>query len=72
MAAVIPGGDAGYFFADQVDSVKVLVDDAGMLVTCMEYLPYGETWFTEGDDNNAPKYNSQELDKETRFYSYYP
>jgi len=70
VAAVIPSGDARYYLTDQVDSVKVVVDDAGMPVTRMEYLPYGETWFTEGDDNNAPKYNSQELDKETGFYYY--
>jgi RHS repeat-associated protein len=33
-------------------------------------LPFGETWITEGDKKNAPKYNSQELDKETVFYFY--
>jgi RHS repeat-associated protein len=33
-------------------------------------LPFGETWITEGDKKNAPKYNSQELDKETGFYFY--
>jgi len=33
-------------------------------------MPYGETWFQEGDEENNPKYNSQELDKETGFYFY--
>ena len=70
IAAVIPSGEARYYLTDQVDSVKVVVDDNGLPVTRMEYLPYGETWFTEGDENNAPKYNSQELDKETNFYFY--
>jgi len=36
----------------------------------MEYLPYGETWFKEGDDRFAPKYNSQELDRESGYYFY--
>ncbi|MDY6933159.1 MAG: RHS repeat-associated core domain-containing protein [Spirochaetota bacterium] len=70
VAAVIPSGDARYYLTDQVDSVKVIVDDNGLPVTRMEYLPYGETWFQEGDENNAPKYNSQELDKETGYYFY--
>ncbi|MBN2041273.1 MAG: RHS repeat-associated core domain-containing protein [Spirochaetes bacterium] len=70
IAAVIPGGDARYYLTDQVDSVKTVVDDDGLPVSRMEYLPYGDTWFTDGDKNNAPKYNSQELDKETNFYYY--
>ncbi len=70
IAAVIPSGDAQYYLTDQVDSVKVVVDDDGAPVSRMEYLPYGETWFEEGNTNNAPKYNSQELDKETGYYFY--
>ncbi len=70
IAAVIPSGDAQYYLTDQVDSVKVVVDDDGKPVSRMEYLPYGETWFEEGNTNNAPKYNSQELDKETGYYFY--
>jgi len=35
-----------------------------MVVTSHEYLPFGEDWITEGNTKNAPKYNSQELDKE--------
>jgi len=53
------------------DSVKVVVDDDGNAVTRMEYFPYGETWIHEGDQEHAPKYNSQELDKETGYYYYY-
>jgi RHS repeat-associated protein len=41
-----------------------------MVVTSHEYLPFGETWITEGDKKNASKYNSQELDKETNYYFY--
>jgi RHS repeat-associated protein len=33
-------------------------------------LPFGETWITEGDKKNAPKYNSQELDRESGYYFY--
>ena len=35
--------------------------------TC-RVLPYGEVWFSEGSEDFAPKYNSQELDKESQFY----
>jgi len=52
------------------DSVKVVVDDNGNAVSRMEYFPYGEIWIHEGEDNLAPKYNSQELDKETGYYFY--
>ena len=55
---------------DQVDSVKVVVNDSGMPVSRMEYLPFGDTWFQEGDLSHNPKYNSQELDKETGYYFY--
>ena len=41
-----------------------------MVVTAHEYLPFGEDWITEGDTKNAPKYNSQELDKESGYYFY--
>ncbi|MFH0975078.1 MAG: RHS repeat-associated core domain-containing protein [Spirochaetota bacterium] len=70
IAAVIPSGDARYYLTDQVDSVKVVADDNGLAVSRMEYMPYGETWFEEGDTNNAPKYNSQELDTESNLYYY--
>ena len=46
------------------------MDDNGIAVTRTEYLPFGETWFQEGDTKNAPKYNSQELDKESGYYFY--
>jgi RHS repeat-associated protein len=62
--------DARYFLTDQVDSVKVVLNDSGLAVTRTEYLPFGETWFQEGDSKNAPKYNSQELDKESGYYFY--
>jgi RHS repeat-associated protein len=53
-----------------MDSVTVVLDDGGKIVTQHEYLPFGETWITEGDKKNAPKYNSQELDKESGYYFY--
>lgn len=70
VAAMVPTGEAAHFHTDQVDSVKVVTNDAGAVVSRMEYLPYGETWFREGDDRFAPKYNSQELDRESGYYFY--
>ncbi len=70
VAAVMPNGDAQYYLTDQVDSVKVVTNDSGLVVTSHEYLPFGEDWITEGDTKNAPKYNSQELDKESGYYFY--
>jgi RHS repeat-associated protein len=70
VAAALPDGQARYYLTDQVDSVKVVVDDRGMVLASHEYLPFGETWITEGDKKNAPKYNSQELDKESGYYYY--
>jgi RHS repeat-associated protein len=70
VAAVLPNADAQYYLTDQVDSVKVVTNDSGMVVTSHEYLPFGEDWITEGDTKNAPKYNSQELDKESGYYFY--
>ncbi len=70
MAAVLPNGEAQYYLTDQVDSVKVVTNDSGQVVTAHEYLPFGESWITEGNEKNAPKYNSQELDKESGYYFY--
>ena len=70
VAAVLPNCDAQYYLTDQVDSVKVVTDSDGLIVTSFEYLPFGEDWITEGDTKNAPKYNSQELDKESGYYFY--
>ncbi len=70
IAAALPDGQARYYLTDQVDSVKVVTDDRGLVLTSHEYLPFGESWITEGDDKNAPKYNSQELDKESGYYFY--
>jgi RHS repeat-associated protein len=53
-----------------MDSVTVVLDDGGKIVTQHEYLPFGETWTHEGDAKHNPKYNSQELDRETGYYFY--
>jgi len=55
---------------DQVDSVKMVLDDNANTVTRFEYMPYGETFVQKGNKDLAPKYNSQELDQETSFYFY--
>ena len=74
IAAMLPDGNTRYYLTDQVDSVKVVVDDEGEAVTRFEYLPYGEEWFSENregiDEEHNPKYNSQELDKESGYYFY--
>jgi RHS repeat-associated protein len=70
VAGVMLDGEARYYLTDQVDSVKVVTNDSGMVVTSHEHLPFGEDWITEGDKKNAPKYNSQELDKESGYYFY--
>lgn len=44
IAAMVPTGEAAHFHTDQVDSVKVVTNDYGNVVSQMEYLPYGETW----------------------------
>ncbi len=59
-----------YCLTDPALGVKVGINDRGKPVTRTEYLPYGETWLTEGEQSNAPKFNSQELDRETNFYFY--
>ncbi len=70
VAAIGHNGYANFYLTDQVDSVKLVTDNDGTAITRFEYLPYGESWFTEGEQKNAPKYNSQELDKETGYYYY--
>ncbi len=70
IAAVTPGITAVYYLTDQVDSVNVVLNDSGVMLSQTEFLPFGETWTQEGDKGHAPKYNSQELDKETGYYFY--
>ncbi|WP_406600534.1 SpvB/TcaC N-terminal domain-containing protein [Leptospira sanjuanensis] len=70
IAAVAENGSMAYFLTDQVDSVSHVLDDEGKTLSRMQYLPYGETFVHKGDTNFAPKYNSQELDRESGFYFY--
>jgi len=74
VAALKPDGEARYYLTDQVDSVKVVLDDEGNAITRFEYLPYGEEWITETEEGieeeHNPKFNGQELDKETGYYYY--
>ncbi|WP_254846987.1 RHS repeat-associated core domain-containing protein [Leptospira alexanderi] len=51
-------------------SLKYVLDDEGKTLSKMQYLPYGEMFVQRGDSNFAPKYNSQELDRESGFYFY--
>jgi len=68
IAASLPNGECQYYLTDQVDSVSLVTDDKAEIVNRFEYLPFGETWITEGNGKNRPKFNSQELDAETGFY----
>ncbi|OMI16079.1 hypothetical protein BUQ74_17415 [Leptospira weilii serovar Heyan] len=70
IAALNEVGALAYFLTDQVDSVSLVLDDEGKTLSKMQYLPYGETFVQRGDLNFAPKYNSQELDRESGFYFY--
>ncbi len=70
IAALNEVGALAYFLTDQVDSVSLVLDDEGKTLSKMQYLPYGETFVQRGDSNFAPKYNSQELDRESGFYFY--
>ncbi|MCL8267603.1 RHS repeat-associated core domain-containing protein [Leptospira weilii] len=70
IAALNEVGALAYFLTDQVDSVSLVLDDDGKTLSKMQYLPYGETFVQRGDSNFAPKYNSQELDRESGFYFY--
>ncbi|WP_244894556.1 RHS repeat-associated core domain-containing protein, partial [Leptospira alexanderi] len=70
IAALNEVGALAYFLTDQVDSVSLVLDDEGKTLSKMQYLPYGETFVQRGDTNFVPKYNSQELDRESGFYFY--
>ncbi len=70
IAGLMSNLDARYYHTDQVDSVKAVTNATGLVLTSHEYMPFGEDWVTEGDDRNAPKYNSQELDKESGYLFY--
>ncbi|WP_246838635.1 RHS repeat domain-containing protein [Leptospira stimsonii] len=70
IAALNEAGALAYFLTDQVDSVSHVLDDEGNTLSRMQYLPYGDTFVHKGDTNFAPKYNSQELDRESGFYFY--
>ncbi|WP_236712900.1 RHS repeat domain-containing protein, partial [Leptospira interrogans] len=68
IAALNEAGALAYYLTDQVDSVSTVLDDEGNTLSLMQYLPYGETFVQRGDTNFAPKFNSQELDRESGFY----
>jgi len=74
IAALTTDGRARFYLTDQVDSVKVVSDEKGRAVSRFEYLPYGEAWFTQKaedvEEEHSPKFNSQELDRESGFYFY--
>ncbi|WP_032927083.1 SpvB/TcaC N-terminal domain-containing protein [Leptospira santarosai] len=70
IAALNEAGALAYYLTDQVDSVSHVLDDRGSTLSQTQYQPYGETFVQRGDANFAPKYNSQELDRESGFYFY--
>ncbi|TGM52877.1 hypothetical protein EHQ97_13240 [Leptospira adleri] len=70
IAAVAENGALAYYLTDQVDSVSHVLDDDANTLSKMQYQPYGETFVHKGDTDFAPKYNSQELDRESGFYFY--
>ncbi len=68
VAAMAENGALAYYLTDQVDSVSHVLDDQAETLTRIQYKPYGETFVHEGDQDFAPKYNSQELDSESKLY----
>ncbi|MES0492162.1 MAG: RHS repeat-associated core domain-containing protein, partial [Leptospirales bacterium] len=70
IASMDSNGQAAYYLANHVDSVKVVADDTGKALSRTEYLPYGETFQQEGDIKFTPKYNGQALDEESDLYYY--
>ncbi|EMO79349.1 RHS repeat-associated core domain protein [Leptospira kirschneri str. 200801774] len=68
IAALNEAGALAYYLTDQVGSVSTVLDDEGNTLSLMQYLPYGETFVQRGDLNFSPKFNSQELDRESGFY----
>ncbi|EMO56062.1 RHS repeat-associated core domain protein [Leptospira santarosai str. CBC1416] len=70
IAAMNEAGALAYYLTDQVDSVSHVLDDEGNILSQIQYQPYGETFVQRGDLNFSPKYNSQELDRESGFYFY--
>ncbi|UNE69113.1 RHS repeat-associated core domain-containing protein (plasmid) [Leptospira interrogans] len=68
IAALNEAGALAYYLTDQVDSVSTVLDDEGNTLSLMQYLPYGDTFVQRGDTNFSPKFNSQELDRESGFY----
>lgn len=70
VAAMAENGALAYYLTDQVDSVSHVLDDAAETLTRIQYKPYGETFVHKGDQDFAPKYNSQELDPESKLYYY--
>ena len=68
IASLDSNGLTKYYHANNVDSVKVVTDEAGAAISRTEYLPYGETFAREGDLTFAPKYNGQALDQESNLY----
>ncbi len=70
IAALNEEGTAAYFLTDQVDSVAHILDEGAHTLSRTQYEPYGETLVQRGNLDFAPKFNSQELDRETNFYFY--
>ncbi|WP_425324577.1 SpvB/TcaC N-terminal domain-containing protein [Leptospira wolffii] len=70
IAALNEEGAIAYFLTDQVDSVSHVLDENAQTLSRIQYEPYGETLVQRGNLDFSPKYNSQELDKETNFYFY--
>ncbi|MES0492029.1 MAG: RHS repeat-associated core domain-containing protein [Leptospirales bacterium] len=68
IASMDSNGQAAYYLANHVDSVKVVTDDTGKTLSRTEYLPYGETFQQEGEIRFAAKYNGQALDEESDLY----
>jgi RHS repeat-associated protein len=69
IASLAPAGSGAlavrYYLTDQVNSVKVVLDGQGNMLSHDEYHPYGAAFLHEGISTMSPKFNSHEKDEES-------
>lgn len=70
--AMVEGSDVNvsYFHQDHLGSSSVTTDNAGNLISSVEYLPYGSERSKTGTEVSSYKFTDQEEDSETNLYNY--
>ncbi len=64
-------GDVEYYFADDLDSTRILTDSSGNTLEDIDYCPYGNECYvaTETSTNNY-KFTHKEFDTESNLYNF--